>query len=638
MSAEPVVEDRKLADAAMDRARAVLARHYGYPDFRAPQARVVRSILAGRDTLGVLPTGAGKSICFQVPALLGEGLTLVISPLVALMQDQVDAARARGIPARCLNSLQTRAARDEVRAELARGAVKLLYVAPERARTLERELAEAGVRVTLLAVDEAHCVAEWGADFRPAYLGLGRLRRALGAPPTAALTGSATPAVRTTIAEVVGLGRPGGYDLHLGSFDRRNLWFGVERVRSERERLARLLELLRFDDRMALVYAPTRNLTEALARVLREHGILTAAYHAGLDRERRARVLGDFLDDRVEVITATCAFGMGIDKPNVRLVVHWTMPPTPESYYQEAGRAGRDGAPARCILLYRPGDASGPEQQLRVTFPERRLVERARRDPAAFGRMPKNLRLSVERLLGELSRGGRWDRIERRRRAALERLAAVRRYAEGAECRRRALVGYFGERLVRCSGCDRCTQPPSLPATSSARHRTRRLLAVSRAADAPWPSGLLDAGTVARLAADPPDSIEGLAAFPGVGPAVAARFGPVLLAALSDGEERPIPTSPVIGSPDGATASLLEALVAWRDARARELVVAPVEVASLAVLRSIAEARPADRRALGRLPGVGPRFLIADADPVLEIVRRHPVAPPIVAASEPAGA
>ncbi|MGH7532181.1 MAG: RecQ family ATP-dependent DNA helicase, partial [Gemmatimonadales bacterium] len=329
-------------DPELAPARAILQRHFGYPDLRLTQRRVVRSVLRGRDTLAILPTGGGKSLCFQIPALVLPRFTIVVSPLIALMQDQVAALARRGIPAAALNSTLKAEGQEAVLDAVAAGEMKLLYTSPERLERLTGDLDRRGLRPSLLAVDEAHCITEWGHDFRPGFRRLARLRWRLGAPPVVALTGSATPEVRADIAAALKLGawgKPRGFDLHLGSFDRPNLWFGAIRVASRSARWNALLALLKRGDRMALVYAPTRNATEGLSRALVRAGIRAAPYHAGLTKTERALALERFLNDEVEVVVATSAFGMGIDKPDVRLVVHWTIPPTLESYYQEAGRA-----------------------------------------------------------------------------------------------------------------------------------------------------------------------------------------------------------------------------------------------------------------------------------------------------------
>jgi len=374
----------------------VLAQHFGHPRFRVHQLKVLGPLLAGRNVLAVLPTGAGKSLCYQVPALLGAGLTLVVSPLISLMQDQVGALQRRGIAAAYLNSQLDAAQRRAVEHAVLAGRVTLLYCAPERLSSLVRLLGATAIRVALLAVDEAHCIVEWGHDFRPVYRGLGAFRAALGDPPTIALTGSATPAARADILHVLRLRQA---EVIVTSFDRPNLVFAVDRVATDRERFRRIRALVRdgTGDGAVIVYTPTRRLTELVTRALLRAGVRAAPYHAGLMGAIRARVLKAFLGDRVRVIVATSAFGMGIDKPDVRRVVHWGPPRTLEAYYQEAGRAGRDGDRAECCILWRRADLAW----------------------------------------GDLA-------------------PQMRRYVETRRCRRRMLLEYFGERLGECSGCDVC--------------------------------------------------------------------------------------------------------------------------------------------------------------------------------------
>jgi ATP-dependent DNA helicase RecQ len=444
-------------DELYRRARAVLARHYGYDDFRPQQRAVIREALAGRDLLAVLPTGAGKSVCFQVPAVTLGGLTLVISPLIALMQDQVAGLQRRGIAAAALHGAVSDGDREATWAELASRRLRLLYLSPEGAPGIVARLRQQGIAPDRIAVDEAHCIVEWGHDFRPSYRGLGSLRAQLASPPTLALTGSATPDARREIIAALGLR---DCSLQIGSFDRPNLRFEVIRAHDLRTRRARLISLLRPRSGLALVYVPTRSLAEAVARVAAEQGHVAWPYHAGLDQATRRSVLARFLEGRVSVLAATSAFGMGIDKPDVRLVVHWTIPPSPEAYYQEAGRAGRDGQPSRCVLLWSPEDARLHRGQLEVTFPGERLLRRIWSDPKARIGVPGNVLESADRLAAELKpdRGEPdFSRVRARRRAAEARIGAMIRYAEGKGCRRAALVAYFGERLQRCSGCDRCS-------------------------------------------------------------------------------------------------------------------------------------------------------------------------------------
>lgn len=416
-------------------------------------------MLAGRDTLAVLPTGGGKSVCFQVPALVLGGLTLVVSPLVALMQDQVGALKRRGIPAETLNSLMSAEEQAGVLGRIATGQLRLLYVSPERAVLLALDLCRLGVRPSLLAVDEAHCISEWGHDFRPAYRHLAIVRAELGRPSTIALTGSATAQVRADLTQSLGFGR---HDSHLGSFGRPNLAFSVQSLRTAAERLPRIRELLAPRPGLAIVYVPTRNTADALAQSLWFAGHRTASYHAGLSRERRGEVLRRFVAEDLDVVVATSAFGMGIDAPRVRLVIHWGAPPTPEAYYQEAGRAGRDGHPARCVLLQHPGDHGIHRRQLEVTFPPRSILEALWADPGSSRRHPEGVVASAERLRAELQpeRGNvDWGRIRKRRSAAVARLEVMERYGSKPECRARMLLGYFGEETTACGQCDVCRSP-----------------------------------------------------------------------------------------------------------------------------------------------------------------------------------
>jgi len=401
----------------LDAAEALVRSVWGYSGFRGPQRRCVAAVLRGRDCLAVLPTGGGKSLCYQVPALLLPHLTLVVSPLISLMQDQVAALRARGVAAAYLSSTQTPAVQAAVRRLIQTGPLRLLYLAPERLETLPRLLGSR--RVSLLAVDEAHCISEWGHDFRPHYRRIGQVRALLGGPPTIALTATATPGTRADIRQVLGLRRPVEV---VTSFDRPNLHFAVQRTKGEGERFAELNRLLRRNaDGSIIVYAPTKNGTDGIAKVLRWQGLPAAPYHAGLPGSARRALLRRFLSGEIRIMVATTAFGMGIDKPDVRLVVHMGIPSRPEAYYQEAGRAGRDGRPSRCVLLWREQDLA-----LAAHF--------ARREPA--GAPAPAARAQVE--------------------AAQRALATMRTYVSSRRCRRAVLLEYLGEKLGRCAGCDRC--------------------------------------------------------------------------------------------------------------------------------------------------------------------------------------
>jgi len=378
----------------LDAARAVLKERFGHDRFRVHQLKVLGPLLAGRDVLAVLPTGAGKSLCYQVPALLGTGLTIVVSPLISLMQDQVGALRRRGIAAAYVNSQLEQNQRRVILDAATAGRLALVYCAPERLGSLAQRLVAAGTRVALLAIDEAHCITEWGNEFRPVYRRLGVFRSLLGRPPTIALTGSATPAARADILRVL---RMTDAEVVVTSFDRPNLQFSVRRVHDDRTRFGAIRQRVRDAAGASLIYAPTRRLTELVTRALLRSSVRAAPYHAGLSASIRRRVLRAFLADHVRVIVATSAFGMGIDKPDVRQVLHWGPPPTLEAYYQEAGRAGRDDRPSECLMLWRHEDLT-------------------------------------------------WANVA----------PAMRAYVQNAQCRRRTLLDYFGERLTRCSGCDVC--------------------------------------------------------------------------------------------------------------------------------------------------------------------------------------
>ena len=356
----------------IDEARAALRQHLGYPDFRPGQTQAVESVLQAHDTLVVLPTGGGKSICYQVPALLLPHLTVVISPLISLMKDQVDALTRRGLPATFINSSLTASQVADRLARVQRGEFKLLYVAPERfdfGSTAERLK---GLGVSLLAVDEAHCISEWGHDFRPSYLRIAQVRERLGWPPVVALTATATPHVRADIVRQLRLDHA---KTIITGFDRRNLRYHVISTRTESDKDAALVKVLRDTPGLAVVYASTRRTVERITNVLNDARVAAVAYHAGLDDAHRREVQDAFMKERVRVIVATNAFGMGIDKPNVRLVVHYAMPGTLEAYYQEAGRAGRDGEPADCFLLHSFQDRFTHEFFIKGSYPERSVVE-----------------------------------------------------------------------------------------------------------------------------------------------------------------------------------------------------------------------------------------------------------------------
>ena len=490
--------------------RRILRDHFGFSSFRDGQERLVGAALAGRDALGVLPTGGGKSLCYQVPALALPGLTLVLSPLISLMEDQTQRARRASIPAAFITSGLSARERRMVLDDVQSGGVKLLFVAPERLETPGFMDALETANVSLIAVDEAHCISEWGHDFRPSYRRLGVLRRRLAAP-VMALTATATPRVRQDILDVLSLDRPLRV---VGSFDRPNLSWYVERADGHPAKMSAIRRLVRSEVGAVLIYAGTRRVVETIRSALARLGISTAAYHAGLELEVRSRVQEKFLSGKTRTVVATNAFGMGVDKSDVRLVVHYQMPGTLESYYQEAGRAGRDGGAARCVALWGEDDQhlhttfldrSRPPVRLlkrvvrtirrtigagergaveashllrAVGYPEEELGAllaalerlsvvrvynrpgRAASDPGLMGRIScaSSSQLDEQAILDLGVHASRpdWSRAQQLRQAGLEGLRAVRAYATTPRCRRRMLLGYFGDETPICGGCDVC--------------------------------------------------------------------------------------------------------------------------------------------------------------------------------------
>ncbi|WEV47340.1 DNA helicase RecQ [Bifidobacterium sp. ESL0690] len=335
-------------------ALAALKQYFGYDSFREGQEDLVNAILAGHDVLGVMPTGAGKSICYQVPATMLPGLTIVISPLISLMRDQVDALNDAGIKAAFINTTQESDEQSMVFAQARRGDVKMLYVAPERLETERFRSFASQVKISLITVDEAHCVSQWGQDFRSSYLGIGEFIDSLPVRPTvAAFTATATEKVRRDIVRLLRLKTP---KVTVTGFDRPNLYFDIINMPTKRKNVWITEYAANHPDESGIVYCATRKETESLANELNRHGIGAAAYHGGMSAEARDKAQRDFVTDQVPVVVATNAFGMGIDKSNVRYVIHHNMPESIEAYYQEAGRAGRDGEPGRCTLLWNESD------------------------------------------------------------------------------------------------------------------------------------------------------------------------------------------------------------------------------------------------------------------------------------------
>lgn len=361
-----------------------LTRYFGYDSFRPGQQGIVEALLAGRDVLGVMPTGAGKSVCYQIPAALSPGATLVISPLISLMRDQVDALNDLGLPAAFINTTQTPDEQAMVFAQAAAGQIKLLYVAPERLETGRFRDFAARTPISLIAVDEAHCVSQWGQDFRSSYLGIGDFIAGLPQrPPVGAFTATATERVRRDIVGLLGLRNPA---VTVTGFDRPNLYFDVVKLETKYKAAWVARYVADHPDESGIVYCATRKTTEALADTLNQMGHPAVAYHGGMSPDAREAAQRNFITDKVPVVVATNAFGMGIDKSNVRYVIHHNLPESIEAYYQEAGRAGRDGEPSRCTLLWNESDIVTRRRLLdndyeneRLTPEEQEIVRQSKR-------------------------------------------------------------------------------------------------------------------------------------------------------------------------------------------------------------------------------------------------------------------
>jgi ATP-dependent DNA helicase RecQ len=398
----------------------ILKRHFGFQSFRPLQRQIIEGLLAGDDVLALLPTGGGKSLCYQLPAIANDGLTVVISPLIALMKDQVDSLEEIGVPATFLNSSLSPGEYRRRWSELGSRRYKILYLAPERLMTDEMLSALRAWDVGLIAVDEAHCISEWGHDFRPEYRELAVLRERFPGVPLVALTATATARVRDDIVSLLRMNQP---RIHVASFNRPNLSYRIVPRTSPLKQILAVLSEHRGES--GIIYCMTRNRTEEIEEALTREGVVARAYHAGFDSQERAKRQDLFIKDQVQVIVATIAFGMGIHKPDVRFVLHHDLPKNIESYYQETGRAGRDGLPSECVLLYSPSDA-----------------------------------VRLHRLLDGVT-------DEQERTVARKHLAKLIEFCESALCRRVQLLQYFGETYLgsngeavdACGACDNCLTP-----------------------------------------------------------------------------------------------------------------------------------------------------------------------------------
>jgi ATP-dependent DNA helicase RecQ len=479
------------------RAKDALEKWFGFDRFRGGQEEVVLAILEGRDVLTVMPTGGGKSLCYQLPALIMEGVTLVVSPLIALMKDQVDALDAKGIPATVINSMVDWPEQHRRLEAMKSGHYKLVYIAPERFRSQVFLQALATVPVRLMAIDEAHCLSQWGHDFRPDYLRLGEARKKIGMPPVAAFTATATPLVRDDIRATLALAEP--FELVSG-FARDNLAFHINHVGGKADKIERLLEIIR-EWKTGIIYCSTRKSVEDVGAQLRKARVKAVEYHAGMDDKARQRAQDEFIERRKDIAVATNAFGMGIDRSDVRFVVHWELPGSVEAWYQEAGRAGRDGKPGHCEMLFNYADTRTQEFFIEGANPGEKTIRQVYQTLRNVSDNHHEVHLSIEELtehmelrngmavsssLAFLARSGKIERFdvpgqrkrgtrlvdpdlrapeleidgaalrekERRDRARLDSVVA---FAYSNHCRQGWVLDYFGEKHApSCGRCDAC--------------------------------------------------------------------------------------------------------------------------------------------------------------------------------------
>ncbi len=490
--------DAQAATPAQDVQQA-LQSHFGFAEFRPGQRAIVEAVLAGTDVLAVMPTGSGKSLCYQLPACMIDGTALVVSPLIALMKDQVDALRGFGVAATLINSSISYAEQRQRLQQMVAGAYDIVYVAPERFRNQEFRAALAEVEVGLLAVDEAHCISQWGHDFRPDYLSLDEVRAELGQPPTIALTATATTLVQRDILAQLAIGDA---EVIVSGFERPNLFYEVTETIGHEEKIGRIEKLLSYRrGESVVVYCATRKQVREVTQSIEARGWLCGAYHAGLSDVQRAQVQDAFMAGDLPVLVATNAFGMGVDKADVRAIVHYNIPGSLEAYYQEAGRAGRDGDAAECVVLYNPRDARIHEFFTENSFPKREIVERVWL--LLFKRGQGRHSIGAEQICDHLNRSGggshihnwavqtslqlleqgghlrtgrdgsylwvevldrarlrdlrvEWDKLERQRKLGLRQLEDVQMYCAGRGCRQTYLLNYFNSKPSYKRGCGHC--------------------------------------------------------------------------------------------------------------------------------------------------------------------------------------